>query len=63
METTFFGSNVDGKDSWTVEVSALRVAKSGTDQAAYDLELSGPLGRMSSYTKTLFELARQEFGL
>jgi hypothetical protein len=63
METTFFGSNVDGKDSWTVEVSALRVAKSGTDQAAYDLELSGPLGRMSSYTKTLFELARQEYGL
>jgi hypothetical protein len=63
METTFFGKDVDGKDSWTVDVNALRVAKSGTDQAAYDWQIAQPLERMSAHTKTLLLLARQEYGL
>jgi len=63
LETTFFGDSVNGKDSWLFDTSTVHVADSGTVQATYDLEISTPLGRMSSYTKTLFLLARQEYGL
>lgn len=63
LETTFFGDSINGKDSWLFDTSTVHVADSGTVQATYDLEISTPLGRMSSYTKTLFLLARQEYGL
>ena len=63
LETTFFGEDVSGKDSWLFDESTVHVADPSTTQAAYDLELSIPLGRMSAYTKTLLELARQEYGL
>jgi len=63
LETTFFGDSVNGKDSWLFDESTVHVADSGTVQATYDLEISTPLGRMSSYTKTLFLLARAAYGL
>ena len=63
LETTFFGDSLNSKDSWLFDESGLHVADPGTDQAAYDQEISVPLGRMSSYTKTLLLLARQQFGL
>ena len=63
LETTFFGDSVNGKDSWMFDATAVHVADPGTTQAAYDLEISIPLGRMSAYTKTLLELARKEYGL
>jgi len=63
LETTFFGDSVNGKDSWFFDESTLHAADPGTTQAAYDQEISTPLGRMSSYTKTLFLLARQAYGL
>jgi len=63
LETTFFGERVNGEDSWTLDATAMHVATSGTDQAAYDWQIAQPLERMSAYTKTLLELARQEYGL
>jgi len=63
LETTFFGDSINGKDSWLFDESIVHVADPGTMQATYDQELSIPLGRMSSYTKTLLLLARQEYGL
>ena len=63
LETAFFGDSINGKDSWLFDASTVHVADPGTTQAAYDLELSTPLGRMSSYTKTLFLLARAAYGL
>jgi hypothetical protein len=63
LETTFFGDSINGKDSWLFDASTVHVADPGTVQATYDQEISTPLGRMSSYTKTLLLLARQEYGL
>ncbi|MFZ2413359.1 MAG: hypothetical protein WAW16_03995 [Candidatus Cryosericum sp.] len=63
LETTFFGDSVNGVDSWLFDANTVHVADPGTTQAAYDLEISIPLGRMSAYTKTLLALARKEYGL
>jgi len=63
LENKFFGDSLNSKDSWYFDESGLHVADPGTDQAAYDQELSVPLGRMSGYTKTLLLLARQTYGL
>lgn len=63
LENKFFGDKLNSKDSWYFDETGLHVADPGTDQAAYDQELSVPLGRMSSYTKTLLLLARQQYGL
>ncbi|RIE10957.1 hypothetical protein SMC3_01135 [Candidatus Cryosericum hinesii] len=63
LETKFFGDSINGKDSWFFDESTLHAADPGTTQAAYDQEISTPLGRMSSYTKTLFLLARAAYGL
>ena len=63
METQFFGDSLNSKDSWYFDLSAVHAAADGTPQAAYDQVLSAPLGRMSSYTKTLLTLARQQLGL
>jgi len=63
METSFFGDNLNASDSWYFDLSTVHAAVPGTPQAAYDQVLSEPLGRMSSYTKTLLTLARQQLGL
>lgn len=63
LENKFFGDSLNSKDSWFFDETGLHVADPGSDQAAYDQELSVPLGRMSSNTKTLLLLARQHFGL
>jgi hypothetical protein len=63
LETTFFGDSINGKDTWFFDESTVHVADPGTVQATYDQENSIPLGRMSSHTKTLLLLARQEYGL
>ena len=63
LETAFFGDSINGKDSWLFDESGVHVADPGTTQAAYDQEISIPLGRMSSYTKTLLQLARAAYGL
>jgi hypothetical protein len=64
LENTFFGDKVNSGEAWIFDkTTALRTAKAGTPQADYDTLILTSLERMSGYTRTLLQIAREGLSL
>jgi hypothetical protein len=64
LENTFFGVKVNSGEAWLFDkATALRTAKAGTPQADYDTLILTSLERMSGYTRTLLQIAREGLSL